>query len=175
MSVQIDTERLLLRPFVLDDTDDLFAIFSRPEVARWSGNGVPMADRDQAATRIERMPERAGAHPAAGIFAIVPRGTDHVVGMAILAPLPSSEGVDRDVHEIGWHLHPDVWGRGYATEAAGALVQRAWSSGLTELHAVTDSDNVASQAVCARLGMTDLGLSSEAYDIELRAFRLDRP
>lgn len=172
--MSIATERLTLRPFTTDDADDLFAIFSRPEVARWSGAGTPMSHRDEAVTRIERMPGRAGDHPAAGIFAIVPHGDQRVVGMAMLVPLPSSAGVDRDVHEIGWHLHPDVWGHGYATEAARALVRRAWDAGFTELHAVTNPDNVASQAVCARLGMTDLGETSDAYDLQLRAFRLDR-
>ncbi len=172
--MSIATERLGLRPFTTDDADDLFAIFSRLEVARWSGAGVPMEHRDEAVTRIERQPARAGAHPAAGIFAIVPRGQARVVGMAMLVPLPPSAGVDRQVHEIGWHLHPDVWGLGYATEAARALIDRAWAAGLTELHAVTDPDNVASQAVCRRLGMTDLGVTSQAYDLPLRAFRLDR-
>ena len=171
----IETERLTLRLFTPDDAEDLFDIFSRPEVARWSGAGVPMAHRDEAVTRIARMPERAGGHPAAGILAIVPHGDHRVVGMAMLVPLPPSAGVDRSVHEIGWHLHPDVWGRGYATEAARALIDRAWEADLPELRAVTDPDNLASQAVCLRLGMTDLGLSSDAYDLELRTFRLDRP
>lgn len=170
----IHTDRLALRHFTIADADDLFAIFSRPEVARWSGAGTPMAHRDEAVTRIERMPGRAGEHPAAGIFAIMPDVDQRVVGMVMLVPLPSSADVDRHVHEIGWHLHPDVWGRGYATEAARALIDRAWVAGLAELHAVTHPDNVASQAVCARLGMTDLGVTSDAYDLQLRAFRLDR-
>ncbi|MGJ9421180.1 GNAT family N-acetyltransferase [Aeromicrobium sp. CF3.5] len=172
--MSISTNRLMLRPFTADDADDLFALFGRPEVARWSGAGVPMAHRDEAITRIERMSDRAGAHSAAGVLAVVPQGEERVVGMAMLVPLPSSAGVDRQVHEIGWHLHPDAWGRGYATEAARALIDRAWSADLTELHAVTHPDNVASQAVCRRLGMTDLGVTSDAYDLELRAFRLDR-
>jgi RimJ/RimL family protein N-acetyltransferase len=82
--------------------------------------------------------------------------------------------VDRADVEVGWHLHPDVWGRGYASEAATALVERGFAAGIEELYAVTDPDNVRSQAVCRRLGMTDLGLRTEWYDQELRAFRLSR-
>jgi RimJ/RimL family protein N-acetyltransferase len=134
-----------------------------------------MTDVAEAHARIERMPARAGDHPAAGIFAVVPHGTDRVVGMAILVPIPASDGFDRDDVEVGWHFHPDAWGHGYATEAATALVERAFAAGIPEVYAVTDPDNVRSQAVCRRLGMTDLGLRTDWYDRELRAFRVDRP
>lgn len=175
MTTEIRTDRLTLRLFTEDDTDALFDLMSRPEVAVWSGRGRPMLHRDEAVERIARMPERAGEHPAAGVFAVVPDGTTSPVGMAVLVPIPPSDGVDRHDHEIGWHLHPDVWGRGYATEAASALVDRAFASDLTELYAVTHPDNARSQAVCRRLGMTDLGLSTDWYDRTLRAFRLARP
>lgn len=173
--VVITTERLTLRSFTADDADALFDLMSLPEVARWSGSGRPMVHRDEAVARIGRMPARAGGHPAAGIFAVVPRGAEAPVGMVLLVRAPASEGVDRHDHEIGWHLHPDVWGRGYATEAASALVARGFAAGIPEVVAVTNPDNVRSQAVCARLGMTDLGLRSDWYDRELRAFSLDRP
>jgi RimJ/RimL family protein N-acetyltransferase len=171
----IETERLTLRPFTDDDAPDLFDIFSLPDVARWSGTGTPMSDVSEARARIERMPARTGDHAAAGMFAIVPQGAGRLVGMALLIPLPPSEGFDSAHHEIGWHLHPDAWGRGYATEAVSALVDRAFAAEIPALYAVTDPDNVRSQAVCRRLGMTDLGLRADWYDQELRAFRLDRP
>lgn len=171
----METERLTLRPFTQDDTDALFGIFSLPEVARWSAAGTPMTDVSEASARIDRMPTRTGDHPAAGIFAVVPHGGDRVVGMAMLVPIPASEGFDRDDLEIGWHFHPDAWGHGYATEAAAALLERAFAADVTEVFAVTDPDNVRSQAVCGRLGMTDLGLRTDWYDRELRAFRVDRP
>ncbi|MGB9011248.1 MAG: GNAT family N-acetyltransferase, partial [Aeromicrobium sp.] len=122
----IRTERLLLRPFTPDDADDLYAIFSLSEVARWSGNGEPMAHRDEAVARIESFPLRAGPHPASGVFAMVLAGEERVVGMALLVPIPLSSGGEPQDFEIGWHLNPDVWGRGLATDAGSALVARAW-------------------------------------------------
>ena len=170
----ISTPRLTLRRFSPDDAAALFDVFSRPEVARWSGTGTPMTDVSEAHARIERMPARTGDHPAAGIFAVVPNDDPRVVGMAILVPIPASDGFDRDDLEVGWHLHPDAWGHGYATEAATALLDRAFAADVAEVYAVTDPDNVRSQAVCRRLGMTDLGLRTDWYDRELRAFRVDR-
>lgn len=171
----IETKRLTIRRFTADDADELFDIFSRTEVARWSGAGNAMTHRDEAVARIERMPERTGSHPAAGVFAIVRHEESRVVGMVLLVPIPASPGSDRDDLEIGWHLHPDVWGRGYATEAATALVERAWTADIPELIAVTNPVNGPSQAVCGRLGMTDLGLRDDWYAQTLRAFRLSHP
>jgi RimJ/RimL family protein N-acetyltransferase len=172
--VTISTSRLTLRRFTPDDADALFDVFSRPEVARWSGTGTPMTDVSEASARIARMPARTGDHPAAGIFAVVPKDDPRVVGMAILVPIPASHGFERDDLEIGWHLHPDAWGHGYATEAATAMLERAFAADVAEVYAVTDPENVRSQAVCRRLGMTDLGLRTDWYDRELRAFRVDR-
>ena len=54
-------------------------------------------------------------------------------GSVLLKPLPNGAGEI----EIGWHLHPDSWGRGLATEAAGALLRYGFELGLTEIWAVT--------------------------------------
>lgn len=172
MDSVIRTERLLLRPCTIDDADALFDVFRRLEVARWSGDGTPMMRREDAVARIARQPERAGSHPAAGVFAIVPEGSEQLVGLTLLVPLPPSAGVERSDMEIGWHLHPDVWGRGYATEAATAMIERAVEAGFDEVYAVTDPENVRSQAVCVRLDMDDLGLRDDWYDRSLRAFHL---
>lgn len=171
----IETERLSLRSFDPDDADFLFDMFSRPEVARWSGNGVAMTRRDEAVERIARQPERIGGRSGTGIFLVATRIRPVPVGMVMLVPIPSSAGFDRDDMEVGWHFHPDAWGNGYATEAARTVVDHAFAVGMPEIYAVTDPPNLASQAVCRRLGMTDLGLRADWYDRELRAFRLDRP
>ncbi len=170
MDATIRTERLVLRRMDLDDTDFLFDLFSRPDVARWSGAGKPMTERAQAVERIEAQPGRAGDHPACGVFGV--EVGEELVGMALLVPLPSSGVGARDDVEIGWHFHPDAWGHGYATEAARALVARGFSAGFEELYAVSDPDNERSQAVCRRLGMTDLGLRDDWYDTTTRAFVL---
>ena len=166
-----ETDRLRLRPFTMDDAEALFEVFRLPEVARWSGTGTAMTDVSEARARIERWSTRAGSHPAAGVFAVERLDTGVVIGAALLVPLPPSDGAEGHDHEVGWHLHPDAWGHGFATEAASALLARAFAAGMTEVFAVTDPDNVRSQAVCGRLGMEPLGLTSRWYDRELAAFR----
>ena len=96
--------------------------------------------------------------------------TNGVPAGTILVPIPGGDG---EV-EVGWHLHPDAWGRGLATEAARGVIAYGFSLGLPEIYAVVRPDNLRSLAVCQRLGMTPLGRTSRWYDTDLEAFRLRR-
>ena len=74
------------------------------------------------------------------------------------------------VDQLGWHLHPDSWGQGFATEAARGAIAHGFHSGLREIYAVVRPDNERSLAVCRRLGLEPLGLTSRWYDAELEAW-----
>ena len=175
MQPVLETGRLLLRPWGEDDLATVFDIYSRWEVARYLGRTpAVMTESSQALASLARWAAIPG--PVHGVWAIIPRGTSTPVGSALLKLLPLSEGgaISADT-EIGWHLHPDAWGNGYATEAAGRLLDHAWASGLTEVFAVTYPENAASQAVCRRLGMTYLGPTDRYYDLTCELFRVTRP
>ena len=87
-------------------------------------------------------------------------------------PRPPEEGGDV---EVGWHLHPDSWGQGYATEAAQGALAKAWSDGLAEVVAVVYAGNEPSLRVCRRLGMEATGSTKKWYGVELESFRIRRP
>lgn len=168
------TARLSFRRWRESDAPLLLDMYSRREVYRFLGSVPrPVHDLDEALSRVESRNERTRGLD--GIWAIVRRDDDCVIGTVLLVPLARTDGEPSDVYEIGWHLHPDFWGQGYATEAAAAVVSRARSGGLLEVRAVVYADNAASHAVCRRLGMTQLGLTSEWYDAELVEYRLDLP
>ena len=161
----ITSDRLVMRPWHDDDADFLLDLESRWEVVRFLGaHPRTMRSRADALASIGR--RRAVDHPVHGIWAIA-TADGALAGNLLLKPIPlsageSSDGAD-DV-EIGWHLHPEARGHGYATEAAEAVLHDAFGRGLTEVLAVTAPDNHASQAVCRRLGMTALGRTTKYYD-----------
>jgi RimJ/RimL family protein N-acetyltransferase len=164
------TDRLRLRPWTTcrDDLARLTDIYRREEVTRWLG-GTPSVGPVEL---VGRWAQIRRADPVHGSWAIEVRGAVPVVaGTVLLKPLPGGVG---EV-EVGWHLHPDSWGHGYATEAAGAVVEHAFGAGLPEVYAVVRPGNEASLAVCRRLGMTPLGRLRRWYDVELEAFRLMAP
>jgi RimJ/RimL family protein N-acetyltransferase len=60
--------------------------------------------------------------------------------------------------EVGWRFDPDVWGRGYATEGAGAALDQAFGPlGLRTVCSLPQDENVASVRVAERLGMRRTG------------------
>jgi RimJ/RimL family protein N-acetyltransferase len=85
-------------------------------------------------------------------------------------PLSDADG-PTGLIEVGWHLHPQHQGQGFATEAAGALLAAAATAGIGEVLALTDLDNVRSQAVAARLGMSDEGTTDRWFGLTARQFR----
>lgn len=168
--VHLETERLLIRPWTHDDAERLLDIQSRVEVVKWLGEGEPalMKDLDEAHAKVDRYAERS-APPPLGIWALEVRATGVVAGTGLLVTLPNAEAGEV---EIGWHLHPDSWGHGYASEAARVILGHGFDSGLSEILALSHTDNYPSQAVMRRIGMRDRGIVERWYDGESTLFGL---
>ncbi|MGZ5418239.1 MAG: GNAT family N-acetyltransferase [Nocardioides sp.] len=166
----LETDRLVVRDWRPEEADRFFDTYSRWEVARWLGaQPSVMQDRAEADARIERWRGLNAENPDEGRWAVERRSDGVVMGTAILVRLPDGDGE----LEVGWHLHPDAWGHGYATEAARAVLTRAFRRGVDEVFAVVRPDNAASIAVCHRLGMAGLGRTDRYYGSELELFRID--
>ena len=169
------TSRLRLRHWREDDVEALLDIYSRDEVTRWLGPQPrsTVSTLEEAASRLGRWRDYgATLDSPCGVWAIVLTAddTDLPVGTALLLPLRDADG-PTDKVEIGWHLHPDQQGQGFATEAASELLAAAAVAGITEVLALTDPDNVASQAVATRLDMSDDGLTDRWFGLTTRQFR----
>jgi RimJ/RimL family protein N-acetyltransferase len=169
------TPRLLLRHWEEADLPAFFDIYSRDEVTRWLGTHPrrALATTDEARERLDRW--IAGGRrldPPLGLWAMVPLSPagQQPVGTLLLMPLTDADG-PAGLPEIGWHLHPRGQGQGFATEAAEAVLAAAAGAGIAEVLALTDLDNVRSQAVTARLGMADEGPTDRWYGLTTRQFR----
>lgn len=145
-----ETERLRLRAWREAEADRMFDIHRRPEIVRWFGSPEVMTDVAQAKARIVKY---AAYEPPLGAWAVEELTTGRVVGTAMLIPVRDSERV-----QVGWYLHPDSLGHGYATEAAGDVLSHAAETGCDEVFAYTDVDNYPSHAVCRQLGMIEVGI-----------------
>ena len=164
------TRRLMLRAWEQTDADFLFSLESLPETVRYLGSEARvMASLEEAQASIVR--RRAVDAPGQGIWAIEIRGSGELAGNLLCKPV-GTPGIDgAETIEIGWHLHPDAQGRGYAVEAAQAVIDYAHSRGITTLSAFVDPLNNASIKVCERLGMASQGLSEEVYGQSMLCFQ----
>lgn len=143
----LTTERLTLRPLVPADAGAYATMRFHPEVARW----LPPApvDPDEAVRgTIERFAagwQQRGYAPW-GVFR-----EGRLIGHGGLNYVP-----EFDETEVLWALHPETWGKGYATEVGRAALGYGFDTlALGLIFAITLPDNHASQAVMRRLGLTD--------------------
>jgi RimJ/RimL family protein N-acetyltransferase len=146
----LETERLILRMPTMADVDAIHAFQSRDDVCEYllfSPRDRPAVEAKVAESRTKTRLEKAGDY----LQPTMERRDDgRVLGQMYLAV----DSVDNECLEIGWIMHPDYFGFGYATEAAEALLEFAFRS--VEAHrviATLDPVNDASIRVCHRLGM----------------------
>lgn len=137
----IRTERLVLRSRQEDDTDDLFAIYSRADVTEYLLH--PPLSRPELE---EMLADRAAAEEDG--FGLVLELDDRVVGeVGLVFRSPT-------VAELSWVVHPDVAGRGLATEATAALIDLGFGHyACHRIFAELDPRNTSSMRLCERLGM----------------------
>jgi RimJ/RimL family protein N-acetyltransferase len=146
----VRTPRLIIRAMTAADVDDVHAYQSDPEVVRYEP--FEPRTRDEVAEKVEKF-SHALTLAGDGDFwnlAVERADAPGVIGDSYfkLASVANRTG------EIGWTLHPGHRGRGYAAEAARAILGIAF--GELELHRVfaqLDPRNTASVALCRRLGM----------------------
>ena len=144
------TERLDLRRFRLGDEAVLGPVFAKPEVWRFPyGRGLGAAETAEFVASQRRHWDECGF----GCWVVAERSGGRVVGYAGLS-VPRFLPEILPAVEVGWRLDPDVWGRGYATEAATAALDEAFTTlGLDEVCSVPQSENPASVRVAVRLGL----------------------
>jgi RimJ/RimL family protein N-acetyltransferase len=166
---QLITDRLVLRPWQTDDAAAALGAYGDAEVARWltpAMNRVP----DEAAMQLvlqQWVAEDARMVTPAGRWAVELSENGRLIGGATLLPLPPDAEF-----EVGWQLHPDAWGHGYATETGLALSRWAFEQGIDQVIALMRPANVRAVATVRRIGMQWVGETEKYHSLRLQQYRL---
>lgn len=116
MNKIIKTERLLLRPLVKSDAEDVFEWVGDPIVNRYMPYSL-YQDVSQVERWIESLEDDKNE------FAFCLQDTGKVIGAGSVSYNP-----ERNAYELGYNLNRAYWGKGYATEASKAMIQWAYTN-----------------------------------------------
>jgi len=146
----LTTERLTLRPFIESDIEARHRYRRLGDVSRYLYQAPLTVEQSRKGMWDGRSAFRFSEDGDDLLLAVETRSEPRIVGEVVLK-LANATAAQA---EIGWIFDPMHGGKGYATEAAGALM--AWGFEEFEAHRVfarLDALNVASERLCQRLGM----------------------
>ncbi|MBR5089467.1 MAG: GNAT family N-acetyltransferase [Ruminiclostridium sp.] len=155
----IETERLILRPFLETDAADVFEYLEKPAVNCFASMKLNSLEEARA-----EMKKRVGETEY--YFAITLKDTGKVIGEIDAYPEPgephSDESAPKDTFSPCWMLNKAYQGKGYAYEAAHAFFDYLFKEkGARRIYAYTEDYNTSSQHLCEKLGMRREGLFLE--------------
>ncbi len=170
MPMMLETERLVIRHWIPDvDAEQAFQVYGDPLVMRFIGSGKTEENIETQRAALQRMLDRyASLNNGTGSWAIIEKNNGQIAGAILLKQLPDNDGNLTQDYEVGWHLRQASWGKGYATEAARAVIAYGFDTlQLPIIYAVVRPENIASMRVARRLGMKPEGRSRRYYGVEL--------
>lgn len=156
MNSLLETERLLLRRFRDADAQNLFELDNDSEVMRYINGGTPTAFeviRNELLPSFVRYDKR---FQQVGFWAIESKAAQDELASAFLGwvSLRVADDEPREA-QLGYRLHKVAWGKGYATEAARALIDAGFEHlPIERIIATTYEENVASRRVMEKVGMS---------------------
>jgi len=164
----LDTERLTLRAFAVQDFDAYAQMCADPQFMRFLLGGKPLAKED--AWRNLAFIQGHWALLGYGIWAVETRQSRALIGTAGLLNPDGWPGL-----EVCWALAPRHWGHGFATEAVKAVIDWTFASlEVDRLISLIHPDNHRSAAVAARVGESLRG-QLEFKETPLRIYEILRP
>lgn len=150
MAIILETDRLLLRHQTPTDLNDLWALYQDSEITKY----IPDAPRSREEAREELEWHMNGhpKYPEFGLWATIYKENGKFIGRCGLLPW-TIEG--QNEVEVAYTITREYWGKGLATEAAQGILNYGFGKlNLSRLICVIDPENIASQNVAEKLGMT---------------------
>ena len=146
----IETKRLILRQFTLDDTEDLYRIYTDEETMRFQvlpENYSVEVERYYLGRHIENYYKTLGF----GIWAVILKENNRLIGRCGLVRQPLEGGEEI---EVTYLIEREFWNQGFASEAASAALKRGFEKyNFQRIVAFIDPRNAASIRVAEKIGM----------------------
>ncbi len=150
----LETPRLILRPYAMDDAEPLTELLQDPEIYRWT-NSIPFPYTLEHAHEFLAIREAEDVTGESFVWAITDRENGRLLGAMGLHDVQH----DRGRAELGYWLGEAYRGKGFATEAARRVISWCFEvGGFHRIQATYLPGNVASAGVMRNIGMREEGL-----------------
>ncbi|WP_162127763.1 GNAT family N-acetyltransferase [Flavobacterium phycosphaerae] len=150
MNLQLETNRLLLRPLELSDVDAFFAMNNNPDVNAYLRN--PLTTRVEVEQYVQKIINEYQKN-GMGRFAVILKETNKLIGFSGLKFRATAENNHIDFYDLGYRFGKEYWRKGFATEAARAWLDYGFNTmKLSTIYACAVSDNSGSNIVLKKLG-----------------------
>lgn len=144
----IETERIILRKFTLEDIDAVFEYGSSDLINKYTGD-VSLKEKIEAKNIIENVIFKDYKKYGYGRWAVVFKETNKVIGFAGLKFLPEFNETD-----IGFRFLPEYWNKGIATEVSKEIIKYGFENlNLNRIIGIADPKNTGSCKVLEKIGM----------------------
>ena len=151
MHVFLETDRLLLRHFTMDDADLLVELDSDPEVMRYVDDGLEVSRQDILENTLPAFLSYYERYDGYGFWAAIEKETGRFVGWFHFRPGPDAGPLEP---ELGYRLHPFAWNQGLATEGSRALIDHGFAElGVERVTAEAMAVHGASRRVMEKAGL----------------------
>ena len=168
MKTRLETDRLILRPFTLDDVNAAYDMDRDPEVSRYT-HEQGVQSKEEMRQRLRQNVISDYQKHGFGRFAVEEKSSGDFIGFAGLKYLPRMDEVD-----IGYRFVRRCWGRGIATEAGEAVLDFGWGNlGLKRIIGLVVTENPASIRVLEKLGLRFEKMIQED-DVQAMCFAIER-
>lgn len=167
MKKSIETERLILRELLLSDADAMFELDSNPNVHIFLGK-KPVRNIEESVEQIKNIQQQYEDF-GIGRWAVILKETNEFLGWSGIKFITNEINKHKDFYEIGYRFIEKHWGKGYASEAAVAFVDYAFTEmKVDKLYAYADEGNENSRKVLEKLGFHYV--NSFEYENELEVW-----
>lgn len=155
MRVELETDRLILRPITIDDAEDMFEMDSNPRVHQFLGNN-PVKTIDQSKDMIKDILKQYDDFNL-GRLAVIKKDTNAFLGWSGLKYERELRS-EFNYYDVGYRFKEKHWGNGYATEAAIASLKYGFEKlNLSEICAAAEIEHIVSNIILKKIGLLPFG------------------
>lgn len=151
MAIQLETTRMILREFILNDLEDFHSLETNESVIKYLTN-YPKRSIEESGELLNQVISQYSNFKT-GRLAIIDKATQGFIGWCGIKFNKHKRHTYENFYDLGYRIHPNFWGKGLATEASAACLNYGLNElALSKINAIVNTQNTQSLKVISKVG-----------------------